>query len=518
MNDKAKYMIGYVLLLLSSMGGFTQTPDFELDRFYPIGYESTPASSVSANVKLYSDGQYLLLYVHVRDEDIAIKGEAELSDHVQIWFSLPQKAYPEDFEYKLHPSYVRAPARTHRSGKQEPPRYFSAISEYIPDDVLRLNDFVTRYDYPDQSEAWVPLPHVLETEEVHFGMVHFALFPDERRPVHINTEGLARVEESLDANLGNLVQGISYHVNIEEGRGYELHAQISREALGFATLPSMDEIRMMVDIWDAPAGRGEAQPILSTAPYRLPNKPHTFNSVYLDRPLYTNFTTIPDELFDNTGYHPICFYSDQDWIATGVDVDALVYREMKASQSLTEVRFTPQPFYYNIENYRGTAIQRLTVDTEYVNELPREKTLYWIEDQAFISEKVQQVGLSSSQGKDQVIDLRDGTIGLILHDRTTQDPFGWGEGGSSVEETITLYRVAWGNRKRLLTIQQGEGEHAYCTIGQLNFQGFFVQDIDWMPRDRFFIARLSHRYHDDKKRVKLYWEEDEKELRVTALD
>jgi hypothetical protein len=524
----ARYPVFFLILWIASSfysGLYGQNFDLALDRLYPVARSdsrdvNTPdAENVSASVRITSDGAYLFLYVHVRDSRIQNHPQVALADHVELWLGLPVEAYPPDFEYNLHPRYITAPPMNTRDGGVGLPRFFSVYSEYAA--RLELGDFVSNHDYPQSDPGRVPPINHLTASEVHFGLMRYALFPDGRSAVHLNRNQVQPIEAALQHSLGSVSQEVSYKVTRSDDQGYEINARISPAALGFAILPEVSRLNVLVRVYDALRPGEQARPVLSTMPVKreeVVNNPGNFNALVLNRSLYTNFTTIPDHVFRQTGYHPVCFYTDRGWMATGIDVDALVYREQQASQSLTEVGFMPQPFTYDEETLAGIPIETLSVDVNYVNELPKKKQYILIHGQTLETELVRSVVAEPSRVRNQLFRFPDGAVGAILRSNTSADPYGWGPCGICIEETIRIHRVTAQGKQVLLDIYQGDGPNSYFQIQGIVLPDYYVLEMDWIKSGEILVLRLNHRYRTTKKRIKVSWNADGSDVKVVVIN
>lgn len=511
-------LIGFCLgvPLLGLGQGQPTVPDLEIEQLYEVEGPRTRGLPVSADLKFFCDGENLFLYLHVHDEDQILSDDASFSDHVEIWFALPDHAYPEDFEYELHPNYVVAdPAPSGGRGEDEP-RFFSIFSEY--GDQVNLEAFVEGHDYPLNDNERVPAPSQLRSQEVHFGLVGFALYPDERSATLLNREELIPVEDALHARLGNVEAGIQYQVIQHPSGSYELNARISPEALGFVQLPELTEVSLLVDVVDVSSRGQRSQPVLSSSPYRKGHSPDGFNRIRFQTPLQTNYTTIPDRFFTQTGYFPVCFYSAQDWIGTGIDVDALTYRDHEASRSLAEVKFTREPFQYDRRNLNGAPIETLIIERDFVNEIPKRHQYTLLYNYLVETDQIMAFLANTSQVANTLFRFPDGNLGLILVNRLTSDPFGWGDCGTCVEENITLHRFTNGEEQELLSIYQTDGPIAYCQIGDRSYPDYFVESVGWATEGETLVLRLSHRYNDFRKRIRVSWNESGEEIEIFHMD
>ncbi|MCB0836872.1 MAG: hypothetical protein KDD99_09450 [Bacteroidetes bacterium] len=505
-----------------------QPADFEMDNFFSLNKENkefkdrTITPKVSASAKLYSYGETLSLVVSVKDDRVKIvKNSDEATDHIELWLALPPSSYPPNFEYVHHPDYIAYhPPVTRDKGEIGPSRFFSIYSEYAPQ--IEKPSFVNGFDYPHDQQGndslFVPDYRFLTKEEVHFGIVHFGLFPDGRKPVHYNREQMKPLAQALGIEMGDFTEGISYVAEMTENEdGYIITARISPQALGFVQLPRLDQIRFMVDIADSGSNNRKANVVLSSSPQRKPGKPTSFNKVVFKEALKTNSTDIPDHFFQKASFNPIFVYGDKGWVPTSVDVDALVYQENRTSNSLTEVKFQKQSFQYDSGEYKNVPIESLKIDYNYVNKIPVHKELISVRNQLIEAEQtrlVQPDSLEKSSFGDNLFQFPDKSIGLIIRESTSHHPYGWGDCGQCIVENIRIFRITDTNVQAILNIQQSDGPDPYCQIGTYSFPGSYVSQLDWIKPGKILVVRISHYTEKDQERVKVTWAKDGSDVRI----
>ncbi|MEM9983551.1 MAG: hypothetical protein AAF804_00515 [Bacteroidota bacterium] len=516
--------IGLGLSLVPVMGqGPMSSPDMELSALYPVDKDQrvrsvSPNADLSADLKWFCDGDYLFLYLHIRDEDLHLDAKSDFSDHVELWLALPDESFPSDFAYDFHPNYVVGQNPLSRSQDDYEPRFFSIYSEYANE--LELRPFQEDYDYEREAGQEMPPSQNLRLDQVHFGLMRYALFADERPAELLNRTELFPVEDALKASLGDVEQGIQYQVTHHEQGEYEINVRISPQALGFIQLPEMRELAVMVDVHDTDYRGRRAEAKLSSSPYRSEHgaSPSDFNQIRFQVPFYTNFTTIPDQLFHEAGYFPLCFYSRQDWIGTGIDVDAIAYREHHTSQELTEVKFAREPFHYDVLNVDGVEVESLVIEKEYVNELPKRLEYKLLHQYLLETQQVKTFLSNTGAIPNEVFRFPDHELGVILSTNQTRDLFGWGECGNCLEESISILRITPDEKKILLDIYQGEGSQGYCQIGSQSFEGYSVGGMYWIQEGKVLVLRLNHQFRKEVKRVRVSWDDTGERVEVFPVD
>ncbi|MDX2247821.1 MAG: hypothetical protein SF052_13635 [Bacteroidia bacterium] len=506
--------IFYVFLPLISVG---QGADFATDQFYSISNTRTVVNSgkINARAQLYSYETTLSLVIEVHDEDVNIDPEnSENTDHVEVWFALPQSAYPPNFEYHTHPKYVSFIPESTRSEEPADPRFFSVFSEY--GNITSVGDFVNKYDYPKTADIRkdslnIPERKNLQTKTVPFGIVHFGFFPDGRKVVHYNKSELELVGDALNIGIGNLAEGIDYVAEINEREdGYTINARITPQALGFVQLPQMDQIRFLVDIADnGSLPSAPANVILSSSRTREEGVPATFNQVVFQKPLRTNTTRVPNDFFRTAGITPIYVYGNAEWISADVDVDGIVYREQEISQALSEVKFSRVPYRFEVTQPLGLQVSTLLMEYDYVNLLPIEKEFVRVGEKMIEVERAKNSHFPDGQNRRNVVfRFPDNIPGIIIRESSYRHPYGWDDCNKCVVETIHLRRITKEEVYGIMSINQVDGPEAFCEIGEFKFDGYYVNQMDWIQSGKILVIRLTHYNGKEQKRIKLSWEKD----------
>lgn len=496
-----------------------QNPDFAMNDLARVNRtRSDSRSQVSARVQLYSDGESLILYAEVRDPRVQVSKYSPNGDHIEVWFALPVTAYPSGFDYNHHPEYIYAPPAP-QSGKG--PRFFSIYSEYAT--LVDVQSFTKGFDYPENDRIRrdslnLPLSNQLKFENVHFGMVHYALYPDNRPAVLMNGKSFKRLEESLGVKAGNMADGIRYTAEpLDDRSGYVINAQIFPQALGFVTVPELRQVNMLVNIIDGDPSQPQL-PALATTEKGVPGKPSTFNTVYLQRPIQCHFAPAPADVLRRLDLRPTYFFSEKGWIPASVATDALVFGENETSKNLNEVRFAIQPINYVTTTYRNEQVSWLEVEFKPVNAIPTEERFLMIRDQVIRTKLVQGSLLASDSIKQSFFSYPDGATGMIVVENSPLDPYGWGPYGNKLEERIIIHRLYEGRLENVLTIVQGDGDRPFCQVFDQSFNDFRMKNMYWVRKGEILVLLMQHRRQGYHKRVKVSWGKNGQKLKIVMID
>ncbi|MDX2286648.1 MAG: hypothetical protein NW241_20950 [Bacteroidia bacterium] len=470
---------------------------------------------VSAGVKVFCSGESISLVIEVKDAQIQSGRTPAQSDHIEVSFALPPSAYPPDFNYAQHPQYVTGRDLQYRSGISE--RVFTLAGDRSA--PLRPDELTDRYGYPSPWEnsapALVPDPVGLRKEEIHFGLVQFALFPDGRAAVQLNQRAHEPLRRYLESGVGNIAQGIRYSSEpLEHDRGYLINAEFSPQALGFIQLPRMNQIRMLVRVADMTDGRQTPVYRLTSSPQGNPGQPATFNTVYFDRPLYTNCTEAPDRLFEQASFYPVYMLSESGWISTFTDVDALRYRPGEASANLAEVRFSQSQHRYQNRQDPQMVLQSLTVREFPANEPSREREYILVNHQHLaVSDRLLNYGSGPYW---ESFRYPDGKPGLLIRNSYPYDPYQPASQQNTHEKIAALRLDSYG-LMQTLSILQDHSPEGGCTIQDLRYSQFDIGELRWFNGGEFLVALITHRSTGEVRRIKIAWRSEAGRFKIEEI-
>ncbi|MEL6134176.1 MAG: hypothetical protein AAFR59_12505, partial [Bacteroidota bacterium] len=443
----------------------------------------------------------------------------DLTDHVRVWFALPQTAFPENFDYNLHPEYIStATAHTFDT----PPRFFSIYGEYTQQ--VSLKKFKEEFDYPqphhrNQDTFFVPPPRQLQALEFHYGIVGYDLYPDERPATLVNQQQLGTVSQAIQTPLGNLTEGLRYKAEFTEGKdGYVINAQFSPQALGFVQAPNMQEIRLLVEIGSATQAGQSPEVLLSSNARPAIHWIESFSRIFLGNPLQTDVSQIPSYVFDKIDFRPIYIFGEQGWIASGVDVDGLVLGPQRTSQQLTEVLFYQQDINFSQENFENIPLETLSIDMQFVNQWDREREYTFVMDQ--ILELERQLGVSPDQLlQADYFRFPDGGLGKISQFSSPLIPYAaWDSCPTCKMKTFRIQRIVPGVISDILSLKQINGPLKSIQVGNWVFDDFVLEDIEWVQKGRILLLGLGHARQKSKKRIKVSWEDDGSSPKLEQID
>lgn len=524
MNTKSISIL--ILGLLVSFSVTAQSSDHSVGSFSLVGGEDWHGGidDASASMEVFSDGKYIHVFLDVRD-DIVISDKNTLAgDHVRLNFALPKASYPNLFSHQYHPYYFHTRTQASRGNSPDPAhRFFSTIlNDASTLDITLLDGAIP---YPSEQRIKeetldIPPANKLNTTRVDFGMVSYALFPDGRPAELLNKGHYKKLEENLQAELGDVAAGIVYSVDRRED-GFVFNIQLAPQALGFVNLPELSSIRFSADYFDFDVKKGLSTIISSvqTGPSG-DHRGRAMDLITFNKNINTNFSAVPDRIFNVTGYSPILFFTQKGWISTLVDCDPLSLGNYNTSQNLTEVVFNPSVFDYNIWQEHGTqlSVEQIQVKHQLVNELPTLIEYTLVDNQLFTHSRYQnRVQVLDTSFHSRAFNFPDGGVGFIGVENSPLHPQGWGPCGLCVQEQISIFRLTPNGPKKIIQVRQGESENNYLEVGDITLDGFYIDRLDWVKPGEILVFQLYNPLTSERKRIRSSWAKDGSSAKTELL-
>jgi hypothetical protein len=276
----------------------------------PLAAPPPGKGDITASMRVHGDGGKIIVEVEVIDDPSGSASSAVHSNHVELWFGLPDMPgeEPRLEEHDASYQHIHAlsdprfrifhPSRKSVNGFDIPQIQFmnDSTSAWLRDYCNRRDDSI----YRSMSEPAVDF----------FGTVRYGLFPD-NRPVGIyDAEDYRWFELSVNEKLSRMPSGIEYRSE-RTPRGYLITASITPEGLRFVRIPEMSVISVMADVVSDSAT--DDRPILTSSPLREWGNRGTFNFLTLYQPLATNPTGAPGRMLGAMGFTPIAYHTPSGW-------------------------------------------------------------------------------------------------------------------------------------------------------------------------------------------------------------
>lgn len=507
------HMLAFLCLcLFHALVGQSSYPDYVLEKFYQI---DPSGSGMQARAWLYSDGQALTLVVEVEDDQVTLTQQPAYCDHVQVWLGLDETAFPERFPHHLHPQYLGALQVRSIRGAREPRGEWRVIGPTAqPLGTASPRSWVDQVGYPGADDIradslQVPAPEALRPLRVPFGMVQYALFPNGDPAQLMYRDQYGSLEAALDAKASSWASSIiTTGEELEHRQGYMITAHIPAEALGFARLPRLDVMRVLIGVANVPAPGEPARMALSSHPDHPSRRLQAMPRVRLQRPIRVNPTNIDDQVFERLGWYPPLFFSEFGWLPVQVDADGLVWREGQISSQWQEMAFSRLELSYLDYRNQGYPIQRLLVRGNRVSALDLEYEALLLPDQVLRFTRARELLPSQGHIEDfRPFRFQDGATGIIIRDNAPLDPYGWGDCGICLQEHMHVYRLTPAGLKQVLSWEQSEGPQPYLRISDRQFDGYFLDRLDWISDRELLVLHIDHRNQRLTERIKAAWDD-----------
>ena len=498
-------------------------PDAYIPAFVPGSRDRASGITppVQARAWVYSDGKSLTVAVEVKDDEIRSFRSPAQSDRVEIWLGLDESAFPSPFPHSTHPHYIGAldqgPAWRDQEGAVAEFRSFAPSQAVYGDS----KDWARQQGFPDEAAVRrdslvVPPASRLRTQQIPFGMVRYAFFPDERPAQLMHKDDYRYLEAAFQRSQGDWASGVKYDVDtLDHPRGYLLSAHFPVEALGFARIPRVDGLKVMIAVANATNPGDPARLSLFSQPDNENPVLARMMRVKFARPLRLNPSNVPDEVFERIGWFPTVYRSSDGWIAVQAEAGSLVWRRDWVSQQWQEVGFSPVTIQYTDFRPQGYPVQRLTAGYARMN-MPSEEKDFILLDQRVEQVTRVQAGLPD-MGRVPSFDLfrfPDGAVGMFVRENFSYNPFGWGECGNCLQEKMRILRLSPQGLSTVLEWDQSEGPDPHFRIGDTKYSGFYLGQIDEVRGREIMVLLLDHRWLRQVERVKLTWSDREKRYLV----
>ncbi|MEO0472740.1 MAG: hypothetical protein AAF206_24205 [Bacteroidota bacterium] len=195
-------------------------------------------------------------------------------------------------------------------------------------------------------------------------------------------------------------------------------------------------------------------------------------------------------------------------------MDGLMFQEQDVSQVLTEVRFFRQPFLYQTSPVRDDSIRKVVVQQDYVNRPSHLREYILLNGQVIETQRSVMTPKEDDLIENQLFYFPDGMPGMVVRDNTTRTPFGWGECGKCIDETIWILKINPDGVQVIAEATQSNGPEGYCQIGDNYFAQHYVSQIDILNDGRFAVLRLNQRGSKERKRIKVDWSTEASKVRI----
>ena len=285
----------FCLILLSDSNAQSKS-DFYTDSLYVVWGKSNYSGKkdCSADVKISSDGNNIHITVNVTDDLLVFNDDQIHSDHVEIWFSLPDVLNKYDlFETLESNKFIISESAIYLiKGIPDLQKFKS----FLKDPLINARDAGIDSIYYSQLDEWddygdwlknkvksfLPEPGSnLQVNNFPFGVVHFGLLPEKASAVQYDRELYSPIEKFTDSKLDELSKYINVSSIITK-QGYTLDIILKPEALGFISTAVISRLKFLVDVVDVDT-KNRQETLLSTSKNRKWSEPFTFNELKLGK-------------------------------------------------------------------------------------------------------------------------------------------------------------------------------------------------------------------------------------------
>jgi hypothetical protein len=294
----------YILMLLSLDLARSQNI-FVADSMHVVWGERNYSSSsdCSARVRLASTDTSIVLDVDVEDDVLVFGNDPLNSDHIELWFSIPQlfrDSYDDYYKPRNVTSYLSGSASYLYLFNYtcDVPAFEKELQNPKIEVVDGGNDKFLHYD---RAESWLreeideylrePRTDKFKKTPVFYGMVHFGVMPQTNKVLLYDRDAYLVLERQVGISLPDYSKYVQVTSHVTQ-QGYSSKIILPINALGFVPKTGVEEVLFSVNIIDTDL-KGMQQTVLSTSSDHKWADPRTFNYLRLPSrigaPLYSVF-------------------------------------------------------------------------------------------------------------------------------------------------------------------------------------------------------------------------------------
>ncbi len=289
----------WLFILLAFLSNIFPQSEYDFDSdslFVVMGNQNYKGKQdCKANVKLFSNGKAIIINVNVIDDDLVFNNNEINSDHIEIWFSVPEKSYsfavPDIYNFdnkNFSSKFIYSDSSLYLLKKKGTLENFkNNLSDPI---VIMDNDSLKNMSELDSTSFQWLIEDIndylynvkksnLFIEHFFYNIVHFGFLPNKTNAILYDKKFYSPIERYLHFKLNDFASYISIKKNISNS-GYSYNIIFPPQALGFVNKYGVKNLRFQVDVFDVDK-TDKKLTILSTSKNRIWGNPHSFNKVSL---------------------------------------------------------------------------------------------------------------------------------------------------------------------------------------------------------------------------------------------
>lgn len=303
--SKRLHLILSIILIIDSV---IFAEEFHEDSLHTVWGEKNwmGIEDCSASADLISFNNEIIIEVKVKDDFLYFSDDPLHSDHIELWFAIPEiyddkyfsfdnsPIYPNEFIvgnkylylYKGRPDLdslkieIGSPLiETFNYGKKF--LYYNEIKEKKK---KKNPDYLSSEDYViDDIDEYLKDARNsnLKKEYIFFGITHLGILPSTSDKIVYDKENYAIIEKMTGSELGNLTKYVRTLININNN-SYNIKIFIKAPALGFVKRNGLDNLAFLIDIIDTDRDRVQ-ETLLSSSKNRIWGNPKTFNKLKIKK-------------------------------------------------------------------------------------------------------------------------------------------------------------------------------------------------------------------------------------------
>ncbi|MEO5928728.1 MAG: hypothetical protein ABIR47_02235 [Candidatus Kapaibacterium sp.] len=469
----------------------------------PLAAPAPGNGTITASMRVHGDGGKIIVEVEVIDDPSGSASSAVHSNHVELWFGLPDMPGEEPQFEEHDASYQRIHGLSAPRFRVFHPSRKSVDGFDIPQ-IQLMNDSTSAWlrDYCNRRDDSI-YQSMSEPATDFFGTVRYGLFPDNRPVGMYDAEDYRWFELSVNEKLSRTPSGIEYRSE-RTPRGYLITASVTPEGLRFVRIPEMSVISLMADV--VSDSSTDDRPMLTSSPLRERGNSGTFNLLTLYQPLATNPTGAPGRTLGAMGFTPIAYRTPSGWRYVSLAAYQYKFADIiPEPESDDECAYNFSAYFYLGIPFSRSAVTigALHLDKyRFADKYHRDGVIDGGEATAIMHRDIPYrsyrrfnfTGWNFDKLQTEFT-FANGTAGLIT--MVVAGGYQPGQCGGVVDLEMQVIRLTADTSSEVISIYEHPCANE-SVIGETKLEGFQIQDVRWEKIGRTLIVECVH---EGKKRL-----------------
>lgn len=491
-------MLKYIsfLIIVSSIDCTAQLLDLNSMHVTFGANHRKSADDLTASLNITQEGQTINLKLKVKDDDVITSPKAKFRDKIEIYFATSTTDFI-DYVYGIN------------AGN---PRIFRQNNE--PSSLVDLNAFVVHGDYPKTSISKsypIPPSKSLVKKKIPIGMVGFeiSLGADSKATMLLRND-YAPFEKKVNQKLGDLSAYIKSKYSQNDG-GYVLELIIDKLALGFFSIPTTSNFKMLVDVFDCDREHPENYTVLSSHQSREYQRPFYFNEIKLETPFVYNFENIQEAALQLTNITINGMTGAKGVYSYGQLLQTIIYdRNVFSEADMLEFQYYPENYAYAKHNLGAISYELISYKSQAKRPFAENELMFVYENTVQSSKNFAYDRNKTSNFVNQMALLPNGFPGLGIYDFEPEEYNGWSSCGICSDEIVALYSLRDPKKVEqifILGAKLKRNQEVY--IDKDKYEQVKDFEINWIENGKSFVVKIIFLPSSKKGDLEIMYDIDE---------